>query len=141
VRSLLRGKLCYRGVARMPLVCCHLIAVTLMFVQSVHIITSLIGCFSKNDQWSICLTFGCLRGNPRIPKITCFDYVLSSSSSLARQPYVGPGVPQKLPPAKVSGYCFFRFRDKSLFQGGVVSPTPNPRLSWRADVFCQGCLP
>jgi hypothetical protein len=22
-----------------------------------------------------------------------------------------------------------------------VSPTPNPRLSWRADVFCQGCLP
>jgi hypothetical protein len=27
------------------------------------------------------------------------------------------------------------------FQGGVVSPTPNPRLSWRADVFCQDCLP
>jgi hypothetical protein len=22
----------------------------------------------------------------------------------------------------------------SLFQGGVVSPTPNPRLFWRADV-------
>jgi hypothetical protein len=64
----------------------------------------------------------------------------SSSSSLARQPYVGPGLPQKLLPAKVSGYCFFRFRDKP-FQGGVVSPTPNPRLSWRADVFCQGCLP
>jgi hypothetical protein len=38
-------------------------------------------------------------------------------------------------------YCFFLFRDKSVFQGGVVSPTPNPRLSWRADVFCQGCLP
>jgi hypothetical protein len=64
-----------------------------------------------------------------------------SSSSLARQPYVGPGLPQKLLPAEVSGDCFFRFRDKSLFQGGVVSPTPNPRLSWRADVFCQGCLP
>jgi hypothetical protein len=29
----------------------------------------------------------------------------------------------------------------SLFQGGVISPTPNLRLSWRADVFCQGCLP
>jgi hypothetical protein len=66
---------------------------------------------------------------------------LSSSSSLARQPYVGPGLPQMLLPAVVSGYCFFRFRDKSLFQGGVVCPTPNPRLSWRADVFSQGCLP
>jgi hypothetical protein len=65
----------------------------------------------------------------------------SSSSSLARQPYVGPGLPQTLLPAEVSGYCFFRFRDKSLFQGGGVSPTPNPRLSWSADVFCQGCLP
>jgi hypothetical protein len=65
----------------------------------------------------------------------------SSSSSLARQPYVGPGLPQKLLPAEATGYCFFRFRDKSLFQGGVVSPTPNPRLSWRADVFYQGCLP
>jgi hypothetical protein len=43
--------------------------------------------------------------------------------------------------SKASSNCFFRFRDKSLFQGGVVSPTPNPRLSWRADVFCQGCLP
>jgi hypothetical protein len=64
----------------------------------------------------------------------------SSSSSLARQPHVGPGLPQKLLPAEVSGYCFFRFRDKSLFQVGVVSPTPNPRLSWRADVFYQGCL-
>jgi hypothetical protein len=59
------------------------------------------------------------------------------SSSLAQQPYVGSGLPQKLLLAKV----FFRFRDKSLFQGGVVSPTPNAWLSWRADVFCQGCLP
>jgi hypothetical protein len=65
----------------------------------------------------------------------------SSSSSLARQPYVGPGLPQKLLPAKVSRYWFCRFRDKSLFQGEVVSPTPIPRLSWRADVFCQVCLP
>jgi hypothetical protein len=67
--------------------------------------------------------------------------LISSSSSLARQPYVSSGLPQKLLLAKVSGYCFFRFRDKSLFQGGVVSPTPNPRLSWRVHVFCQGCLP
>jgi hypothetical protein len=29
----------------------------------------------------------------------------------------------------------------SLFQGGIASTTPNPRLSWRAHVFCQGCLP
>jgi hypothetical protein len=40
-----------------------------------------------------------------------------------------------------SVYCFFIFHYKSLLQGGVVSPTPNPRLSWRADVFYQGCLP
>jgi hypothetical protein len=65
---------------------------------------------------------------------------ISSSSSLARQPYVGLGLPQKLLPANVSGCCFFRFRDKNLFQGGVVSPTPNPRLSCRADVLCQDCL-
>jgi hypothetical protein len=66
---------------------------------------------------------------------------ISSSSSLARQPYVGPGLPQKFLPAEVSGYCFFRFCNKSLLQGAVVSPTPNPRLFWKADVFCQGCLP
>jgi hypothetical protein len=55
-----------------------------------------------------------------------FNFLSSfpSSSLLARQPYVGPGLPQKLLPAKVSGYCFFGFRDKSFFQGGVVSPTP-----------------
>jgi hypothetical protein len=68
------------------------------------------------------------------------------SSSLARQPYVGLGLPQKLLPAKVSGYCYFRFRDKSLFRGevvkgGVVSPTPNPRLFRKANVSSQGCLP
>jgi hypothetical protein len=63
------------------------------------------------------------------------------SLSLARQPCVGPGLPQKLLLAEVSGCCFFRFHDKSLLQGEVVSPTPNPLLSWRADVFCQGCLP
>jgi hypothetical protein len=75
---------------------------------------------------------------------TNWKYLYSSSSSslsLARQPCVGPDLPQKLLSAKVSGYCFFRFRDKSLLQGGLVSPTPNPLLSWRADVFCQGCLP
>jgi hypothetical protein len=43
---------------------------------------------------------------------------------------MGLGIPQKLLPAKVSGYCFFRFHDVS-FHGGVVSPTPNPQLSWR----------
>jgi hypothetical protein len=63
------------------------------------------------------------------------------SSSLARQPYLRLGHPQKLLLAEVSGCCFFKFRSKSLYQGEVVSPTPNPRLSWRADIFCQGCLP
>jgi hypothetical protein len=24
---------------------------------------------------------------------------------------------------------------------GLPAPTPNPLLTWRADVFCQGCLP
>jgi hypothetical protein len=60
---------------------------------------------------------------------------------IGSQPYVGPDLPQKLLPTEVSGYCFFRFRYKCLFRGGVVSPTPNPRLYWRADVFCQGCMP
>jgi hypothetical protein len=64
-------------------------------------------------------------------KKICYNHKLSSSS-LTRKPYVGPGLPQKLLPAEVSGYCFFRFRDKSLFQGGV-SPAPNPLLSWRFD--------
>jgi hypothetical protein len=27
-----------------------------------------------------------------------------------------------------------------IFQGGVFSSTPSLRLSWRANVFCQGCL-
>jgi hypothetical protein len=66
---------------------------------------------------------------------------LLSLSSLVWQPCVGPGLPQKLLPAEVSSYCFFRFHNKSLFQGGLVSPTHKPWLSWRADVFCQGCLP
>jgi hypothetical protein len=39
---------------------------------------------------------------------------------------LGPGLPQKLLPAEVSSYCFVRFHDKSLFQGAVVSTTPNP---------------
>jgi hypothetical protein len=40
--------------------------------------------------------------------------ISSSSSSLARQPYVGPGLPQKLLPAEVSSYFFFRFLDESI---------------------------
>jgi hypothetical protein len=46
------------------------------------------------------------------------------SSSLARQPYVGPGLPQKLLPAKVSGYCFYRFREKSFPGWSAPRPTP-----------------
>jgi hypothetical protein len=70
-------------------------------------------------------------------KQTVFLFIIIIGSTA----YVRPSLHQKLLPAKVSGYCFFRFRDKSLFQGGVISPTPNPPLSSRADVFCQGCLP
>jgi hypothetical protein len=46
---------------------------------------------------------------------------------LVRQPYVGPGLPQKLLPAEVSGYCFFRLRDKSFFQGGLSAPRPTSK--------------
>jgi hypothetical protein len=75
-----------------------------------------------------------------IPNFLHIEYAgvyILSSSSLARQPYVDPGLPQKLLPAEVSGYCLFRFRGNSFFQGGAVSTAPNPRLSWMADVFCQ----
>jgi hypothetical protein len=51
------------------------------------------------------------------------------SSSLARQPYVDPGLPQKLLPAEVSGYCFFRFRDKSLSRVGLSASRPSPGYS------------
>jgi hypothetical protein len=44
-----------------------------------------------------------------------FNCMTSSSSSLAQQPYAGPDLPQKLLPAEITGYYFFRFRDKSLF--------------------------
>jgi hypothetical protein len=72
----------------------------------------------------------------------CHYHQGDDSSSLARQPYMGPaGLPQKLLPADVYSYRCFRFRDKSLFQGGVVSSTPYLQLSWRADVFYEGCLP
>jgi hypothetical protein len=47
-----------------------------------------------------------------------------ASPSLAREPCVCPGLPQKLLPAEVSGYCFFRFRDKILFQGGLSAKRP-----------------
>jgi hypothetical protein len=67
--------------------------------------------------------------------------VLGNGSSLTRQPYVGSGLPQKLLPAKVSGYCFSDFVTRVFSRVGLSAPTPNPRLSWRADVFCQGCLP
>jgi hypothetical protein len=60
-------------------------------------------------------------------EVYLFYFVLNHySSSLARQPYVRPGLPQKLLPAKVSGYCFFRFRDKSLYQGEDVTPRSTP---------------
>jgi hypothetical protein len=96
------------------------------------------------NTWSFEYEAGVLTTRPRSSvRVTVFTHEVKSSpsSSLALQPYVGLDLSKKLLPAKVSGYCFFRFRDKSLFQGGVVSPTPNPRLSRRANVFCQGCLP
>jgi hypothetical protein len=65
----------------------------------------------------------------------------SSSSSLALQPCVSPGLPQKLLPAKESSYFFLRFRDKNLFQGGVVSPTPNPPAILEGQCFLSGLSP
>ena len=57
----------------------------------------------------------------------CAVFLGASSSSLARQPLVGPGLLKKL--------CPFVSVD------GVVTPTPNPQRSWRTNVFCRGCLP
>jgi hypothetical protein len=88
---------------------------------------------------------GVIYTHRHLDRITNSRYIPISRQSIfidiSRQPYVGPGLPQKPLPAEVSGYCFFIFRDKCLFQGVVVSPTPNPRLFWRADVFSQDRLP
>jgi hypothetical protein len=46
------------------------------------------------------------------------EVLYRNTSSSARQPYVGPGLPQKLLPPEVSGYCFFTFRDESFFRVG-----------------------
>jgi hypothetical protein len=67
-----------------------------------------------------------------------FYFLLLKSSSLARQPYVDPGLPQKLLSAEVSGCCFFRFHDKSLFQGGVVSPMPIIEICSAYICLCLG---
>jgi hypothetical protein len=61
----------------------------------------------------------------------------SSSSSLAWQPYVGPGLPQKLLPAEVSGYCFFRFRDKS-FPRWRCQPHVQPPAILEGQCFLSG---
>jgi hypothetical protein len=52
------------------------------------------------------------------------DGVSSSSSSLAQQPCVGPGLPQKILPAKDLAIASSDFV-MSIFQGGVVSPMPD----------------
>jgi hypothetical protein len=49
---------------------------------------------------------------------------------------VGPGLPQKLLPAEVSGYCFFRFHDKpDIFTVGYFA-WPFCR-GWVRTVFCM----
>jgi hypothetical protein len=66
--------------------------------------------------------------------------LFSSSSSLARQPYVDPGLPQKLLPAKVSGYCFFRFCDKS-FPGWGCQPHAQPPATLEGRCSLLGLSP
>jgi hypothetical protein len=56
-------------------------------------------------------------------------HMCMDKSSLARQPRVGPGLPQKLLPAKDLAIASLYFV-MSIFQGGVFSPTPNPWLTW-----------
>jgi hypothetical protein len=46
-------------------------------------------------------------------------------STALRAPWPSPEASS----SQISGYCFFRFQDKNLFQGGVVCPTPKPKLS------------
>jgi hypothetical protein len=61
------------------------------------------------------------------------------SSSLARQSYVDPDLLQKLPP--VTGrLLLFQFLWQFFFPGWSCSPTSNPQLYWRTNVFCQRCL-
>jgi hypothetical protein len=63
----------------------------------------------------------------------------SSSSSLVWQPCVDPGLPQKLLPAKVSGYCF-RFCDKS-FPGWGCQPHAQPPATLEGWYSLSGLSP
>jgi hypothetical protein len=108
--------------------------ISLAYVTTCLIIVLCISNFPILDIILKCRIF-CTANRHMLPSaIIIIIIVISLSSSSARQPYVGPGLRQKLLSAKVSGYCFFRFRDKSLFKGGVDSPTPNPR-SPRGPIF------
>jgi hypothetical protein len=86
-----------------------------------------------------CLSMSCTNCSSVYPfqRIVIIIIIIINGSTDLRRPWPS----SEASAAEVSSYCFFTFRDKSLFQCGVVSPTPNPRLSWRADVFCQGRLP
>jgi hypothetical protein len=52
--------------------------------------------------------------------------VHSSSSSLARQPYVGPGLPQKLLPAEYLANDFSDFVTRVVSSVGLSAPRPTP---------------
>ena len=66
-----------------------------------------------------------------------------SSSSLARQSLVDPGLLEELrPSANQSGFNFLRFRDNTFLEGmGLSALSPTPSNPEGPMFFCWGCLP
>jgi hypothetical protein len=80
-----------------------------------------------------------IHSNIILPNGFFHQFLTQSSSSLARQPYVGPGLPQKLLPAEVSS-CSSNFVTR-VFQGGVVSPHAQAPAVMEGRCFLSGFSP
>jgi hypothetical protein len=83
----------------------------------------------------------------KINWLTLFKFNISTlytctyiSSSLARQPYVGPGLPRKLLPVEVTSYYFFRFRD-GFYPGWVCRPYAQSPAIPKGRCFLSGLSP
>jgi hypothetical protein len=56
----------------------------------------------------------------------CLSMCISSSSSWARQPYVGPGLPQKLVQIKYPAIASSDFATRVFSRVGLSAPHPTP---------------
>jgi hypothetical protein len=83
---------------------------------------------------------GIAHGNAAVERVSEHKIINLPSSSLARQLYVSPGLPEKLLLAKVSGYCFFRFRDKPFPEWGC-QPHAQPPAILEGRCFLSGLFP